>query len=202
VAINCGAISESLIESELFGYAEGAFTGARKGGRPGKFELADKGTLFLDEIGEMPLDMQVKLLRAIQEKAVMRVGSEKPIPVDVRIIAATNKNLEEEVKAGRFRPDLYYRINVMEVRVPPLRERPDDIIPLVQHFLKRKAARFELPIPEIQPEVLDYLFKYQWPGNIRELENILEKAVILGGKVSHAGPAQGNGATTSCRKCT
>jgi sigma-54 dependent transcriptional regulator, acetoin dehydrogenase operon transcriptional activator AcoR len=183
VAINCGAISESLIESELFGYAEGAFTGARKGGRPGRFELADNGTLFLDEIGEMPLDMQVKLLRAIQEKAVTRVGSEKSIPVDVRIIAATNKNLEEEVKAGRFRMDLFYRINVIEVKVPPLRERREDIIPLVHFFLKRKASKFEIPIPELQPGAMESLVQYNWPGNVRELENVIEKAVILGGRI-------------------
>jgi sigma-54 dependent transcriptional regulator, acetoin dehydrogenase operon transcriptional activator AcoR len=184
VAINCGAISESLIESELFGYAEGAFTGARKGGRPGKFELADKGTLFLDEIGEMPLDMQVKLLRAIQEKAVIRVGSEKPVPVDVRIIAATNKDLEEEVKAGRFRMDLYYRINVMQVNVPALRERRDDIPLLVRYFLKRKSAKFDIPIPDIPPNVFESLMRYDWPGNVRELENIVEKAVLLGGNIS------------------
>jgi sigma-54 dependent transcriptional regulator, acetoin dehydrogenase operon transcriptional activator AcoR len=183
VAINCGAISESLIESELFGYVEGAFTGATKAGRPGKFELADKGTIFLDEIGEMPLGMQVKLLRAIQEKAVMRVGSDKPIPVNVRIIAATNKNLEEEVKAGRFRLDLYYRLNVIEVRVPPLRERRDDIEPLIRYFLKRKAAKFEIPIPEIGQEMMDRLISYDWPGNVRELENMMERAVVLDGKI-------------------
>jgi sigma-54 dependent transcriptional regulator, acetoin dehydrogenase operon transcriptional activator AcoR len=183
VAVNCGAISETLIESELFGYVEGAFTGAVKGGRPGKFELADNGTLFLDEIGEMPLDMQVNLLRTIQEKAVIRVGSDKPIPVDVRIIAATNKNLEEEVKAGRFRLDLYYRLNVIEVKVPPLRERRDDIEPLVRYFLKRKASKFEIPIPEIKPEMMSLLVSYDWPGNIRELENLVERAVVLDGKI-------------------
>lgn len=184
VAINCGAISETLIESELFGYVEGAFTGAKKGGRPGKFELADKGTLFLDEIGEMPYDMQVKLLRTIQEKAVTRVGSDTPIPVNVRIIAATNRNLEEEVKAGRFRVDLYYRINVMEVKVPPLRERREDIVPLVQYFLKSKASKYDLPIPEINSDLIQKLEKYIWPGNIRELENLMEKAVILNGRIS------------------
>lgn len=184
VAINCGAISESLIESELFGYVEGAFTGASKAGRPGKFELADKGTLFLDEIGEMPLDMQVKLLRALQEKAVIRIGSEKPIPVDVRIIAATNKNLEEEVNAGRFRLDLFYRINVIEVKVPPLRDHREDIVPLVNHFLKRKAAKFDIPIPEIKPELMQSLIHYHWPGNVRELENLMERAVIMDGRLS------------------
>ncbi len=184
VAINCGAISESLIESELFGYSEGAFTGAKKGGHPGKFELADKGTLFLDEIGEMPYEMQVKLLRTIQEKAVLRVGSDTPIPVNVRIIAATNRNLEEEVKAGRFRVDLYYRINVIVVNIPPLRERREDIKPLIQHFLKTKAAKFEIPIPEIRQEIMERLEQYDWPGNIRELENVIERAVILDGQVS------------------
>ncbi|MFO7369631.1 MAG: sigma-54-dependent Fis family transcriptional regulator [Bacteroidales bacterium] len=184
VAINCGAISESLIESELFGYVEGAFTGAKKGGRPGKFELADKGTLFLDEIGEMPYDMQVKLLRTIQEKAVTRVGSDTPIPVNVRIITATNRNLAEEVKAGRFRLDLYYRINVIEVKVPALRERREDIALLVQYFLKTRAAKYDLPIPEIKPELMNNLEHYNWPGNIRELENLMEKAVILNGQIS------------------
>jgi len=183
VAINCGAISESLIESELFGYADGAFTGAKKGGKPGKFELADKGTLFLDEIGEMPLEMQVKLLRTIQEKAVIRVGGNRPIPVNVRIIAATNKNLEEQIKSGKFRLDLYYRLNVFEVLIPPLRDRREDILPLVHFFLKRNATRFDIPIPELKPELLDALFKYDWPGNIRELENLMERAVILKGNL-------------------
>jgi len=183
VAINCGAISESLIESELFGYADGAFTGAKKGGKQGKFELAHNGTLFLDEIGEMPLDMQVKLLRSIQEKAVIRVGSNKPIPINVRIIAATNKNLEEEVKANKFRLDLYYRLNVFEVQIPPLRDRRDDIIPLVNYFIKKIAAKFDVPIPELKPELLEAFTHYNWPGNIRELENLMERAVILKGNL-------------------
>ncbi len=183
VAINCGAISESLIESELFGYADGAFTGAKKGGKTGKFELADKGTLFLDEIGEMPAEMQVKLLRTIQEKAVTRVGGNKPVPVNVRIIAATNKNLEEEVKAGKFRLDLYYRLNVFEVIIPPLRERRDDILPLINYFLKRNALRFDIPIPELKPDLIVALVQYNWPGNIRELENLMERALILKGNL-------------------
>ena len=183
VAINCGAISESLIESELFGYADGAFTGAKKGGKTGKFELADKGTLFLDEIGEMPLEMQVKLLRAIQEKAIIRVGGNKPVPVNVRIIAATNKNLEDEVKAGKFRLDLYYRLNVFEVVIPPLRDRREDILPLMHHFLKRNASRFDIPIPELKPDLVEALIQYNWPGNIRELENLMERAVILKGNL-------------------
>jgi len=193
VAINCGAISESLIESELFGYADGAFTGAKKGGKTGKFELADKGTLFLDEIGEMPLEMQVKLLRAIQEKAITRVGGNKPVPVNVRIIAATNKNLEDEVKAGKFRLDLYYRLNVFEVVIPPLRDRRKDILQLVHHFLNRNAARFDIPIPELKPDLVEALVQYNWPGNIRELENLMERAVILKGNldksnISHLAP--------------
>ncbi len=183
VAINCGAISDSLIESELFGYADGAFTGAKKGGKPGKFEQAHKGTLFLDEIGEMPLEMQVKLLRTIQEKAVIRVGGNKPIPVDVRIIAATNKKIQEQIKEGKFRLDLYYRLNVFEVSIRPLRERRDDILPLVHFFLKRNASRFDIPIPELKPELLEALIKYDWPGNIRELENLMERAVILKGNL-------------------
>lgn len=194
VAINCGAISESLIESELFGYTEGAFTGAKKGGKTGKFELANNGTLFLDEIGEMPLEMQVKLLRTIQEKSVIRVGSNKSIPVNVRILAATNKNLENEVKEGRFRLDLYYRLNVFEVQIPPLRDRREDILPLVNHFLKKIASRLDIPIPELNPELLDALSQYNWPGNIRELENLMERAVILRGKldrnqISHSSDA-------------
>lgn len=183
VALNCGAISESLIESELFGYVEGAFTGAVKGGRPGKFELADKGTLFLDEIGEMQADLQVKLLRAIQEKAVTRIGSDKPVPVNVRIIAATNKNLENEVREGHFRADLYYRINVIEVKVPPLRERKDDIMPLVRYFLKKKAAKLDVPIPELDPETIRKILNFDWPGNVRQLENVIEKAVIFQGNL-------------------
>ncbi|MCE5347623.1 MAG: sigma 54-interacting transcriptional regulator [Bacteroidales bacterium] len=184
IAINCGAISESLIESELFGYVEGAFTGARKGGRPGKFELANNGTLFLDEIGEMPVNMQVKLLRALQEKAVFRVGSDTPVPVNVRIIAATNKILEIEVKKGNFRLDLFYRLNVVEIKVPPLRERKEDIVPLVHFFLKKKAAKYEKTIPELDDYAISLLTGYDWPGNIRELENLIEKVVIFNGKMS------------------
>ena len=184
VAVNCGAISPTLIESELFGYSEGAFTGAKKGGNPGKFEMAHKGTLFLDEIGEMTLDMQVRLLRVLQEKCISRIGSSKTIPVDVRIIAATNKNLEDEIKAGRFRLDLYYRINVIPINIPPLRERTDDILPLLKYFLKHKAAKLEKTVPEIEIDLLDKVMVYNWPGNIRELENFAEKLVILGGSLS------------------
>ncbi|MDD4646479.1 MAG: sigma 54-interacting transcriptional regulator [Bacteroidales bacterium] len=184
VALNCGAISPTLIESELFGYSEGAFTGAKKGGNPGKFELADKGTLFLDEIGEMSVDMQVRLLRVLQENCVSRIGSSKNIPIDVRIIAATNKNLEEEIKAGRFRLDLYYRLNVITITIPPLRERTEDILPLLRYFIKHKATKLQMPVPEIAIDLIGQIMAYQWPGNTRELENFAEKLVILGGNLT------------------
>ncbi|MDN5328328.1 MAG: sigma-54 dependent transcriptional regulator, acetoin dehydrogenase operon transcriptional [Bacteroidales bacterium] len=187
VAINCGAISPTLIESELFGYEEGAFTGARKGGRPGKFELADKGTLFLDEIGEMPPEMQVKLLRAIQEGRITRVGGQKEIPVDVRIIAATNRNPVEEIKKGKFRLDLYYRLNVIPLHIPPLRERKEDIKPLFRLFLKQKAEELNRRIPYISPILFEKIQNYYWPGNIRELENYAEQAVLLDGNIPEPG---------------
>ncbi len=181
VAINCGAISATLIESELFGYEEGAFTGASKGGKPGKFEMADKGTLFLDEIGEMHTEMQVKLLRVIQDKTITRLGGGKTKKVDVRIIAATNKNLEAEVKKGNFRQDLFYRLSVIPLYLPPLRERKMDVPPLFHFFLKQMANKLDRPIPPADHYLLEKLVKYDWPGNIRELENFAEKAVILGG---------------------
>jgi len=184
IALNCGAISPSLIESELFGYADGAFTGAKKGGNPGKFELADKGTLFLDEIGEMPPDMQVRLLRALQENAINRIGSSKSIPVNVRIIAATNKNLEEEVRNGKFRLDLFYRLNVVPLHIPSLRERKEDLLPLLKYFLKHKATRLNKPVPDIDIDLIDRINLYHWPGNIREMENFAEKLVILGGNLT------------------
>lgn len=184
VALNCGAISPTLIESELFGYVEGAFTGAKKGGNPGKFELADKGTLFLDEIGEMPVDMQIRLLRVLQENCISRVGSGKSIPIDVRIIAATNKNLEDEIKEGRFRLDLFYRINVIPIHIPPLRERTDDLIPLLRFFLNQKATKLGRPVPEVEIDLMDKVMAYHWPGNIREIENFAEKLVILGGNLT------------------
>ncbi|MGC8865109.1 MAG: sigma-54 interaction domain-containing protein [Bacteroidales bacterium] len=187
VAINCGAISPTLIESELFGYEEGAFTGARKGGRPGKFELADKGTLFLDEIGEMPPEMQVKLLRAIQEGRITRVGGQKEIPVDVRIIAATNKNPVEEIKKGKFRLDLYYRLNVIPLHIPPLRDRKEDIKPLFRLFLRQKSEELNRRIPYISPLLYDKIQNYFWPGNIRELENYAEQAVLLDGNIPEPG---------------
>lgn len=183
VAINCGALSESLIESELFGYDPGAFTGAKKSGHPGKFELANKGTLFLDEIGEMPMGMQVRLLRALQEGTITRLGGEKEIPVDVRIIAATNKNLQEEVDKGNFRLDLFFRLNVIPLTIPALRRREEDIIPLFRYFLSAKAVRLEKNIPTITPEIHNKLISYEWPGNIRELENFAEKFINLNGQV-------------------
>jgi len=184
VALNCGAITATLIESELFGYDDGAFTGAKKGGNPGKFELAHKGTLFLDEIGEMPPDMQIRLLRALQEGSITRIGSNKAIDVDVRIIAATNKNLEEEVKQGRFRLDLFYRLNIIHLHVPPLRERKEDILPFLRFFIRRKANRLSMNIPDIPVEIIDKVMAYHWPGNVRELENFAEKLILLQGKLT------------------
>ncbi|MDD5363636.1 MAG: sigma-54-dependent Fis family transcriptional regulator [Ignavibacteria bacterium] len=184
VAINCGALPDSLIESELFGYDPGAFTGAKRSGNPGKFELADKGTLFLDEIGEMPIDMQVRLLRTLQDGAVTRIGGTKDIPVDVRIITATNKNPEEEIAKGRFRMDLFYRLNVIRIHIPPLRERREDIEVLIRYFLKKKSYKLKKPIPELNPELMKSLIEYEWPGNVRELENAVEKIVLLEGNIS------------------
>ena len=183
VAVNCGALPETLIESELFGYDDGAFTGARKGGKPGKFELANGGTLFLDEIGEMPIDMQVKLLRVIQEGVITRVGGSKEIPVSVRIIAATNKDLKEEIKQGKFRLDLYYRLSVIPLRIPSLKERKEDIPMLISYFLHSKALKLNKDVPEISSEVYRFLLNYSWPGNVRELENFIEKTVNLNGNI-------------------
>ncbi|MCZ0756556.1 sigma-54-dependent Fis family transcriptional regulator [Anoxybacillus sp. J5B_2022] len=177
IAINCGGIPRDLLGSELFGYVEGAFTGAKKGGSAGKFELADGGTLFLDEIGEMSLEMQVLLLRVIQEKEVMRIGGHKVIPVDVRIIAATNKNLREEVQKGSFREDLFFRLNVMPIILPSLQERKEDIPLLVKYFISKLCNKLNKPFPEIRPDFLQALIQYDWPGNIRELQNILERTL-------------------------
>lgn len=182
VAINCGAIPANLIESELFGYEYGAFTGAKKGGHPGKFELASGGTIFLDEIGEMPLDMQVKLLRVLQESVVTRVSGTKYIPIDTRVIAATNKDLREEVKMGRFRQDLYYRLSVIPMKIPSLKERKEDIPIFFNKFLKEKALKLGKPIPEISHDIYNNILKYNYPGNVRELENIVENIINLGGK--------------------
>lgn len=181
VAVNCGAIPRELLGSELFGYADGAFTGAKKGGRPGKFELASGGTLFLDEIGEMPLGKQVALLRAIQEKEITRLGDDKVIPVDVRIICATNKDLYQEVLKGNFRQDLYYRLNVISIVLPPLRERIADIPLLFYHFLEDISEKMKIKVPQVDKEVLDYLSVYSWPGNVRELHNVVERLLNITG---------------------
>ncbi len=179
VKVNCGAIPEHLLESELFGYEEGAFTGARKGGKLGKFQLADGGTIFLDEIGDLPLNMQVKLLRILQEKEVEPVGSTRPRQVNVRILAATNRPLEKMVSEGAFRADLFYRIHVIQVQIPPLRERMEDLGLLARFFLSKIARRTGKRIKEIDTEVFDLFYQHPWPGNIRELENVIEAAIHL-----------------------
>ena len=179
VKLNCAAIPQELIESELFGYEEGAFTGALKGGKKGKFELADKGTLFLDEISQLSMAAQAKLLRVLQEKEVERIGGRGPIPVNVRIIAATNDNLEELLKLGTFRTDLYYRLNVIPIRVPPLRERKSDIPLLVQNFVEKYGEQAGLGLVSVKPDAMDLLMEYDWPGNIRELEHAIERAINL-----------------------
>ncbi|MFN0107508.1 MAG: sigma-54 interaction domain-containing protein [Blastocatellia bacterium] len=178
VKVNCGAISAGLVESELFGHVKGAFTGALDK-RTGRFELADGGTLFLDEVGELPLETQVKLLRVLQEGEFEPVGSSRTIKVDVRIIAATNRNLEDEVKAGRFRADLFYRLNVLPLHNPPLRERRSDIPQLAMLFLSRFSRRFGRPVESITQETIDLMMNYHWPGNIRELQNLIERGVVL-----------------------
>ena len=178
VAINCAAIPINLLESELFGYEKGAYTGALER-KKGYFEVADGGTLLLDEISEMPLELQAKLLRVLQDKTFQRVGSTDDIRVDVRIIASTNKKLEEEVTQGRFRKDLYYRINVIKITVPPLRERKDDIPLLVQYFLEKHSKKIGKRIHGVSDEAMNCLIKYNWDGNVRELENVIERAVVL-----------------------
>ncbi|MEN6391632.1 MAG: sigma 54-interacting transcriptional regulator [Syntrophomonas sp.] len=179
VAINCAALPRELVGSELFGYVEGAFTGARRGGRPGKFELANNGTLFLDEIGDMPLEQQAILLRALQEKAILRVGGESPIKVDVRIIAATNQDLPSLIEQKRFRADLYYRLNVVQIKIPTLRERRKDIKLLFDYFLQEMSTRLNRSIGNVDPVVLDCLEAYDWPGNIRELQNVVERILLV-----------------------
>jgi transcriptional regulator with GAF, ATPase, and Fis domain len=178
VAVNCAAIPEGLLESELFGHVRGAFTGA-VANRPGRFQAASGGTLFLDEIGEMPPSLQVKLLRAIQERVVQRVGDSRPEPVDIRVVGATNRNLEDEVRAGRFREDLYYRLHVVTISLPPLRERGDDVTVLARWFLQRYAAEFESRARGFAPGAIAALRHHPWPGNIRELENRVKKAAVL-----------------------
>ncbi|TMB32580.1 MAG: sigma-54-dependent Fis family transcriptional regulator [Deltaproteobacteria bacterium] len=178
IAINCGAIPENLLESELFGHAKGAFTGAIAA-RPGKFQAASSGTLFLDEIGEMPPPLQVKLLRALQERAVTRVGETKSEPVDIRIVSATNKDLEAEMNAGRFREDLYYRVNVVHLHLPPLRERGDDALMLAKFFLTRATRELSAKVKGFSRQALNAIRHFRWPGNIRQLENRIKKAVVL-----------------------
>ena len=179
IPINCGAIPESLFESEIFGYEKGAFSGADQRGKKGKVELAKNGTLFLDEIGEMPLDMQVKLLRLLQEKKFYRVGGTKEISINFRVIAATNKDLKQLVEDGKFREDLYYRLNVVELEIPPLRERPEDIIELTHYYLHEYSIRYNRPIHGITQQIMQALLKYHWPGNIRELKNVIERLVVF-----------------------
>jgi len=178
ISVNCGALAESLLDSELFGHEKGSFTGA-VALRKGRFELADKGTLFLDEVSEMSPALQVKLLRVLQEKEFERVGGTKTIKTDVRIITASNKDLKEEIEAGRFREDLYYRLNVVHVHLPPLRERTTDIPLLVAHFLKKYTKEMGKGELKVTPETLNILYNYSWPGNVRELENVIERAVVL-----------------------
>jgi DNA-binding NtrC family response regulator len=179
LAVNCAAIPETLLEAELFGHMKGAFTGAIATNR-GLMEEASGSTLFLDEIGAISLNIQVKLLRTLQERTIMRVGGREPIAVDARIVAATNRDLGEEVRAGRFREDLYYRLNVVPIRVPALRERPEDIPLLAAHFLRRAAHEHGIETPSIPPGTMQRLVEYRWPGNVRELENFIERAVIMG----------------------
>ncbi len=178
LAVNCGAFSESLVESELFGHERGSFTGANVA-RAGWFEAARGGTLFLDEIGDLPFSMQVKLLRVLQERQVVRLGSRTPVAIDVRVVAATNVNLEEAVAAGRFREDLYYRLQVAALHIPALRERPEDILPLAQHFLGIYGQRLGLKDPQMSAEAIDILTNHSWPGNIRELENVIHHALLV-----------------------
>ena len=178
IKVNCAAIPDTLIESELFGYDKGAFTGATSS-KPGRFELADKGTLFLDEIGEIPIEMQVKLLRALQEGEFERVGGIRTVKVDVRLVAATNRDLVQEIENGRFREDLYYRLNVVPVHVPPLRERTADIPNLVEHILTKFHARLGKDVSEVSPAATERLQRYSWPGNVRELENVLERTLLF-----------------------
>ncbi len=180
VAINCAAIPGSLLESELFGYVEGAFTGARKEGKKGLFELAHSGTIFLDEISEMDIQVQARILRVIQEMEVMRIGDDKIIPIDVRIMAATNKDLFNEVNNKKFRSDLYYRLNVLNIYIPPLRNRPDDIEVIANYLIRKLSRKYNKRIKKLSQGVIDILNNYNWPGNIRELENFIEKLTIIG----------------------
>jgi transcriptional regulator with PAS, ATPase and Fis domain len=178
IIVNCAAIPEPLLESELFGYEEGAFSGAKKGGKPGKFELAHGSTIFLDEIGDMSTGMQAKLLRVLQDREVDRVGGIRPIKIDIRVITATNRNLEQMIKEGSFRSDLYYRLSIVPLRLPPLRERKDDIIAFAQYFLAKYSTAVNTDLT-LSPQVIRILEEYDWPGNIRELQNVLEYASVV-----------------------
>ncbi|SFB05035.1 sigma-54 interaction domain-containing protein [Clostridium frigidicarnis] len=180
ITINCGAIPENLIESELFGYESGAFTGANKGGKMGLFQLAHGGTIFLDEVGELPLEVQVKLLRVLQEHQIERVGSINSIKVDLRVVAATNKNLIELIEKNKFREDLYYRLSVFPIEIPPLRERKDDIVPLINYFLKDINDQYGF-VSSFSEEAIKCLCEYSWPGNVRELRNIIERSIVMNG---------------------
>jgi DNA-binding NtrC family response regulator len=196
--VNCGAISDQLAESELFGHEAGSFTGA-VGRREGWFEAAHGGTLFLDEVGDLPLTMQVKLLRVLQEREVVRIGSRKSIPVDVRLIAATSVDLDHAVAAGHFRRDLFYRLNTAQARLPPLRERPGDVLPLAQHFLRSHCGKIGAAIPTLSPPAVQALHGHAWPGNIRELENVIHFALLMSGgeqiEPEHLKVSGGGGAT-------
>jgi two-component system response regulator HydG len=177
-AMNCAALNENLLDDEMFGHIDGAFTGS-KGARKGRFEHADGGTLFLDEVGDMPLALQAKLLRALEGGEVIRIGANDPVKVDVRIIAATNKDLQKEVEVGRFRQDLYFRLKVGTVKLPPLREHREDVPQLVAHFLKEFAKRYNRPVPKVAPVVWKALESHDWPGNVRELRNLLDSMMVL-----------------------
>lgn len=190
IRVNCAALSDSLLESELFGYVEGAFTGAKRGGKVGLFEEANGGTIFLDEIGEISLNLQTKLLRVLQEREIVRVGANQPVSVDVRVIAATNADLEEALRLGKFREDLYYRLNVIPVLIPPLRQRRPDIPLLVHHLIRRFNQEYGRGVEKVTDEALEILSRYRWPGNVRELENVLGRAIInmrVGDTVMEAG---------------
>lgn len=178
VAVNCAALTETLLESELFGHEEGAFSGATRS-RRGCFELAHKGTLFLDEVGEMPLHLQVKLLRVLQEREVLRVGGERPIPVDVRVMAASHREIQDDVDAGKFRKDLFYRLSVVSLRIPPLRERREDIPPLIESYVHIFCSQMTHHATRVSPEAMRVLTQYDWPGNVRELVNVVERAMLL-----------------------
>jgi two-component system, NtrC family, response regulator len=179
ITVNCGALPETLAESELFGHRKGSFTGAT-GDKAGKFEAANEGTIFLDEVGELPLTMQVKLLRVIQEREIDKIGNPRPIKVNVRIVAASNRNLKHLVEDGQFRDDLFYRLTVVAIEIPPLRERREDIPFLLQHFLQKFRTRYNLPALAISDEAIEKLSQYSWPGNVRELENVIERLAVLG----------------------